>query len=255
MTLAAMESAWVWLPLAAFGGGMLNAVAGGGSFLTFPALLLAGLPPSAANATGTTALLPGYVLGAWVQRREVARPGGLGVLGIFLVATLGGALGAALLIWTGDAVFSRVVPWLLLFATLALWQGMRISQFMQRRGVAGGKLASRAGLLLVSAYGGYFNGGVGIVLLALLAATGHKNLHGMNGAKNLASVALTVVAILVYAMAGLVHWPAALAMMLASALGGWAGARLGQRLPPLLLRNAVVAIGFTLTALFFVQSP
>ncbi len=255
MTLAAMEGAWVWLPLAAFGGGMLNAVAGGGSFLTFPALLLAGLPPSAANATGTTALLPGYVLGAWVQRHEVVKPGGLGVLGIFLVATLGGALGAALLIWTGDAVFSKVVPWLLLFATLALWQGMRISQFFRRRGAAGGKLASRAGLLLVSAYGGYFNGGVGIVLLALLAATGHQNLHGMNGAKNLASAALTVVAILVYAMAGLVHWPFALAMMLASALGGWAGARIGQRLPPLLLRNAVVLIGFTLTVLFFIQAP
>ena len=147
------DGIWVGLMLAAFGGGMLNAVAGGGSFLTFPALLLAGLPPSAANATGTTALLPGYILGAWVQRHDVVKPGGLGVAGIFLVATLGGALGAALLVLTGDVLFAKAVPWLMLFATLALWQGPRISQFMQRRGVTGPDFAARAGLLGVSVYG------------------------------------------------------------------------------------------------------
>lgn len=252
MTVA-VDWVWAWLLLAAFGGGLLNAVAGGGSFLTFPALVLAGLPPSAANATGTTALLPGYILGAWVQRHEVVKPGGLGIIGIFLVATVGGALGAALLIWTGDAIFSKVVPWLMLFATLALWQGIRISRFLQRRGMAGPDIAAQAGLLAVSVYGGYFNGGVGIVLLALFSAFGHKNLHGMNGAKNLASVALTAVAIVVYTSAGLVYWPVALGMMLAAALGGWAGARVAQRLPPVLMRNAVVVIGFTITALFFMK--
>lgn len=247
------DGIWVWLMLAAFGGGMLNAVAGGGSFLTFPALLLAGLPPSAANATGTTALLPGYILGAWVQRHDVVKPGGLGVAGTFLVATLGGALGAALLVLTGDVLFAKAVPWLMLFATLALWQGPRISQFMQRRGVTGPDFAARAGLLGVSVYGGYFNGGVGIIILALLSAFGHKDLRGMNGAKNLASVALTVLAIVVYVMAGFVHWPAALTMMAASAAGGWAGARIGQQLPIGLMRGFVVAVGFAVTAIFFVR--
>lgn len=244
---------WAWLSLAAFGGGMLNAVAGGGSFLTFPALLLAGLPPSAANATGTTALLPGYVLGAWVQRHEVIQPGRLGATGVFAVAALGGALGAALLVWTGDIVFAKVVPWLMLFATIALWQGMRISQFLQRRNMAGPDFAARAGLLIVSIYGGYFNGGVGIVLLALFSAFGHKSMSGMNGAKNLASAALTVVAIVVYTSAGLVYWPAALGMMLAAALGGWAGARIGQHISPVLMRHFVVVVGFCLTVVFFVR--
>jgi uncharacterized membrane protein YfcA len=247
------DGIWLGLMLAAFGGGMLNAVAGGGSFLTFPALLLAGLPPSAANATGTTALLPGYILGAWVQRREIIRPGGLGVVGIFLVATAGGALGAALLIWTGDVLFSKIVPWLMLFATLALWQGIRISQFMQKRGMTGPDFIARTGLFAVSVYGGYFNGGVGIVLLALFSAFGHRNLHVMNGAKNLASVALTGVAILVYASAHLVHWPVAFAMMAASAMGGWSGARIGQHVPPSLMRCFVVFIGFVLTGIFFVR--
>lgn len=233
---------------------MLNAVAGGGSFLTFPALLLAGLPPSAANATGTTALLPGYLLGAWVQRHEVVRPGDLGVGGVVAVSAFGGALGAALLIWTGDVMFSRLVPWLMLFATLALWQGIRISQFLQRRNMAGPDVAARVGLLGVSIYGGYFNGGVGIVFLALFSAFGHKRISGMNGAKNIASAALTVVAIVVYTSAGLVSWEAAFGMMLAAALGGWTGARLGQRLSPTLMRHFVVVVGFSLTALFFLKT-
>lgn len=250
---AAVQWLWAWLLLAAFGGGMLNAVAGGGSFLTFPALLLAGLPPSAANATGTTALLPGYILGAWIQRHDVIRPGGLDAPGVLVVAALGGALGAALLVWTGDIMFAKVVPWLMLFATVALWQGMRISQFLQRRNMAGPDLVARAGLLMVSLYGGYFNGGVGIVLLALFSAFGHKSMSGMNGAKNLASVALTVVAIVVYTSASLVHWSVALGMMIAAALGGWAGAQIGQRISPVLMRNFVVVVGFFLTVLFFVK--
>jgi uncharacterized membrane protein YfcA len=159
------------LVAAAFAAGAMNAMAGGGSFLTLPALVYAGVPPVAANATGTAALLPGYASSAYGFRRDIRPVAGIGVGRLAAVSLAGGLAGAALLLLTPDRVFRAVVPWLLLAATALFAFGGRLSAGLRRLG-AGGRGATLAGLLAVSAYGGYFNGGLGILLLAQLGLAG-----------------------------------------------------------------------------------
>ena len=237
---------------AAFGAGVLNTIAGGGTFLTFPALVFAGIPPVAANATSAVAVFPGYLAGALAYRRELsafARP----ELARLLALTLAGGLaGSLLLLVSSNAAFSAIVPFLLLVATLAFLFGERIRDWAARH--HGGVTPQGArGLLLVSAYGGYFNGGLGIVLLALFALWGMTDIHRMNGLKTAASFALSGISVATFAAAGLVHWPEALAMMLANAAGGYAGAPVGRALPSRAIRAIVAAVGFGMSALFFLR--
>ncbi len=240
---------------AAFVGGGLNTIAGGGSFLTLPALMFAGVPAVAANATGAVALLPGYLAGALSLGR--GRAGGQGLMPLGELAVLscaGGALGAYLLTRTGDAALRGIVPWMMLLATL-LFMGGPAWIARRARGVAPEAAASaaglRAGLFAASVYGGYFNGGMGILLLALFALAGHRDLHAMNQAKNWASAVLTLMAACVYAAGGAIDWPRALPMMVAGALGGWAGGRLAHRLPVAAVRRGVIAVGLAMTAALF----
>lgn len=166
-----------------------------------------------------------------------------------LLSVLGGAAGAALLLMTGDAAFRRLVPWLLLVATLIFAFGPLILR------AAKAKPASAAQtwptVFAVAVYGGYFNGGLGILLLAAFGLLGQTRLNAMNGMKNLVSAVLTAIAVAVYAWGGVVAWPQALAMMLAATAGGYAGARIARRVPPALLRAAIVGVGLVMTALFF----
>lgn len=246
---------WILLLAAAFVAGALNAVAGGGSFLTLPALVFTGVPPVMANATGTVALLPGYAAGAWGFREDVRPPPGLSMKRVIALALLGGAAGAALLLVTPEATFRRVVPWLLLAATAMFAFGPQL-----RRWAAGtdhshapSPLKAGLGMLAVAIYGGYFNGGLGIVLLALFGLLGQTQLSAMNGLKNLVSALLTAIAVAVYAAGGLVEWPQALAMMLAATAGGYGGARLARRIPAPWLRAGIVVTGLVMSALFFWQ--
>lgn len=246
---------WLLLLSAAFVAGALNAVAGGGSFLTLPALVFTGVPPVIANATGTVALLPGYLAGAWGFREDVESPPGLSMKSVVLVALAGGATGALLLLFTPDATFRRVVPWLLLAATAMFAFGPRL-----RRWAAGAQhdqtpspVKAGLGMLAVAVYGGYFNGGLGIVLLALFGLLGQTRLAAMNGMKNLVSALLTAIAVVVYAAGGLVEWPQALGMMVAATLGGYGGARLARRIPAPWLRAGIVVTGLVMSALFFWQ--
>lgn len=242
---------WLLLLAAAFTAGALNAVAGGGSFLTLPALVLAGVPPVAANATGTVALLSGYVSGAWGFRDGLRAPPGLSMRGLVAWSLVGGASGAALLLWSGDATFRVLVPWLLLVATLLF----AIGPWLLRRLKAGqaGPDRAAAGVFGVAVYGGYFNGGLGILLLALFGLLGEPDLRVANGLKNVVSALLTAVAVAVYAVGGLVHWPEAVVMMGAATAGGYLGARGARRVPPALLRAGIVLTGLAMTALFFVR--
>ncbi len=250
-----MNLEWAVLLLAALLAGGLNAVAGGGSFLTLPALVFAGVPPVAANASGTLALLPGYVASALGFRRELA---GLDrrQLGLTLVLSLvGGAAGAGLLLITPNTAFQRIVPWLLLVATLlfalAPWLLARFARL--GKGEAGGG-ATAAGVAIVSVYGGYFNGGLGILLLAMYGLLGERSLNRANALKNLVSAVLTTIAAVLYALGGVVVWQKALPMMIAAVIGGDLGARLGRRLPPPILRSAIVLTGIVMAALFFARS-
>lgn len=236
---------------AAFMGGALNAVAGGGSFFTFPALVYAGVPPVAANASGTLALLPGYFASTWGFREDLRAPAGLSMYALLATSLCGGAIGAALLVLTPDTLFDAVVPWLLLVATLLFAAGPKLLTALKREGQEAAPLAQATSLLLVSVYGGYFNGGLGIILLAALALLGHRNLNTMNGLKNLMSAALTVVAVVVYALGDAIVWAEALAMMIAATIGGYVAARVARTLPPSVVRWVVIVTGVVMTALFF----
>ncbi|MDA8444417.1 sulfite exporter TauE/SafE family protein [Paracidovorax valerianellae] len=246
-----MLETWALLLAAAFVAGALNAVAGGGSFLTLPALAFTGVPPVMANATGTVALLPGYAAGAWGFREDVQAPPGLSMGWLVALSLLGGAAGAGLLLVTPEAAFRRAVPWLLLAATALFAMAPLLRRWTAGAHSAPSPARAVVGVLAVSVYGGYFNGGLGILLLALFGLLGSMPLHAMNGLKNLVSALLTAIAVAVYAAGGLVLWPQALGMMVAATAGGYGGARLARRIPAPWLRAGIVATGLGMAAAFF----
>ncbi len=231
---------------AAFLAGGLNALAGGGSFLTLPALMAVGVPPVAANATGTAALLPGYLSAAWASRRDLVAPAGLGLPKLLGLALLGGSAGAALLLLTPDRLFAYIAPLLLLAATLLF----ALQPRLQRPSSAAVPAAVAATVILaVCLYGGYFNGGLGILLLAALSLLGVRELHRANALKNLVSGVLTAIAVALYAAGEAVRWGPALWMMLFATAGGYAGARWARRIPPARLRAFIVLSGLVMAAL------
>lgn len=244
------------LLVAAFFAGTLNAVAGGGSFLTLPALIAVGVPSVTANATGTVALLPGYVASIAGSREDMEPAPGLSMPLVIVLSLIGGVLGAALLLVTSEAAFNRLIPWLLLAATAMFAFGPQLRRWADGHR-AGGAQASRAkavaGLLLVAGYGGYFNGGMGILMLALFGLLGQTKLNAMNAIKNLVSTLLTAIAVAIYAIGGIVQWKEALIMMVAATLGGYLGARGARKLPPAVLRWSIVVIGLVMTVLFFIK--
>lgn len=237
------------LLVAAFFAGALNAAAGGGTFLTLPALMLGGVPPVAANATGTLALLPGYLASTWGFREDLRKQRSVGLVVPTLASVAGGAIGAALLLMTSNREFRVIVPWLMGLATLLFAIGPWLMTRL-RRAKPAGPLTLAAGVFVVSVYGGYFNGGLGIMLLALLGLLGHTDLNFMNGYKNLISFILTAIAVLVYACGGAVVLNLAVLMMIAAIAGGYVGARLARRLPERWLRLGIVFVGAATTVLF-----
>lgn len=236
---------------AAFLAGALNAIAGGGSFLTFPALVFTGVPTIPANATSAVAVFPGYASGALGFRTELRDFDRRQLAGLIALAVIGGVAGSLLLLVTPSELFNWVVPWLLMFATLLFLLGDRIAAWVKGResNGHGGWIST----LAVSVYGGYFNGGLGIVLLALFSALGFRDLNLMNGLKNILSFVLSAASVVTFTLAGIVYWPQAFVMMIAATAGGYAGARLARILPKTVVRNIVVLVGFAMTAVFFVR--
>lgn len=243
---------FVVLFTAAFLAGVLNAIAGGGSFLTFPALVFTGVPPIAANATSAVAVFPGYASSALGFMGELRAFDRRLLIRLVLLSVVGGVSGSLLLLVTPASVFNWVVPWLLLFATILFLLGSRINSWIEARGKANsdGWFAT----LVVSIYGGYFNGGLGIVLLALFSAQGMRDLNLMNGLKNGLSFVLSAASVATFALAGIVHWKQAAIMMVAATIGGYVGARLARRMPAVMVKSIVVAVGLLMTAVFFMRS-
>ena len=241
---------------AAFAAGALNAVAGGGSFLTLPALVFTGVPPVIANATGTVSLLPGYMAGAWGFKDDMQSPPGLSMKQVVALSLIGGSAGAALLLFTPDATFRKVVPWLLLAATAMFAFGPQLRAWASGKNAAHATPSvakAAAGMLIVAIYGGYFNGGLGILLLALFGLLGQTSLNAMNGMKNLVSALLTAIAVVIYAVGGIVEWKQAIVMMVAATLGGYLGARVARKIAPHVLRWGIVATGLVMAGLFFAK--
>ena len=236
---------------AAFGAGVLNAIAGGGSFLTFPALVFAGVPPIAANATSALAVSPGYLGGVLGFRPELRAIPSSTLRREVLLSALGGIAGALLLLVTPPTVFSGLVPWLLLFATVLFAVGPRLARMGGGTGLAAWRFP---GLFLVAIYGGYFNGGLGILLMALYTLVGEARINTVNALKNLNSLVLSVLSVVAFARAGAIVWHHAVLMMVAATAGGFAGARLARRMPVQWVRALVIATGLAMSAVFFART-
>ncbi|HLI12355.1 MAG TPA: sulfite exporter TauE/SafE family protein [Alphaproteobacteria bacterium] len=234
--------------------GAMNAVAGGGSFVTLPALIHAGLPSVAANASSTVALFPGSLASAWAYRADLVSLGGVRLRALLAASLVGGAAGAALLLATPAATFDAVIPWLLLLATLALAFGRRLGAALRRRGRPISAPPVLAAQFLLAVYGGYFGGAVGIMMMAVWGLIDGADLRAMNPAKTVLVAATNAIAVLCFAVAGAVRWPETLAVLVSAALGGYAGARLARRLDARLIRAGVVAITAAITVAFFLRA-
>ena len=241
--------------------GVMNSIAGGGTLLTFPALVGLGISPLIANATSTVALWPASVSSMYGYRRELG--GALPWAGAFaLPSLLGGAAGALLLLRTSPERFSALVPWLVLGATALFVAQEPVMRAIRRRQLAAnGDAASpiapddaaTTGLLpsipflfyqfLVAIYGGYFGAGAGILMLAALGFMGLSNIHRMNGLKNWGGLCMNAIAALLFAFSRLVDWPVALSMAAGAMVGGYAGSRVAQRVGQRVVRYAIVVIG------------
>jgi uncharacterized membrane protein YfcA len=238
--------------LAALGGGVINAIAGGGTLLTFPALIAAGIPPLAANATSTVALVPGALSSMWGYRGELSGARRWATM-LFIPSIAGGIFGAWLLLHTPASTFTRIVPWLVIGATLLFVAQPRLVQWIRTHDTTmdDATLTSRgptpmllAWQFLIGVYGGYFGAGVGILMLAALGFMGFTNIHRMNGLKNWGGFCMNAVAAATFAVSGIVDWPVALLMAVSATIGGYLGSKGAQRLPKSYVRATVAVIGF-----------
>jgi uncharacterized membrane protein YfcA len=240
-------------------GGAVNSIAGGGTLLTFPALLGLGVPPVAANATSTVALWPGSFSSMLGYRREL-RGIEQWAVRLAIPSILGGITGALLLLATSDERFRQIVPWLVFGATvLFAVQGPVMKWLRQRMAVPHGArpITPTAGMLaaqfLLAVYGGYFGAGAGIVMLAVFGLMGLTNIHQMNGLKNFNGICFNGVAAITFAAMGLVNWPIAAVMTLGSTIGGYAMSHTAQKVPQSWVRAAVAVIGFASAVWLFAK--
>lgn len=242
----------LWIILLLFGagflGGLANAIAGGATLITFPAMLASGLTPVIANASNALAVLPGALMAAWADRAKL--PGRSAALaGVLAAALAGGAIGALLLLITSDELFARLVPALIGFATLIFAFGKRIQKAV--KGLADGHAGLRVGLVLpATIYGGYFGAGLGVMLMAVLAITGHEELRTANALKNVASTVANLTAVVIFVAQGLIAWPQTLVMLVGAACGGFAGGKLIAVLPAQAVRTTIIVIGSAMTVVY-----
>lgn len=236
--------------------GAINSVAGGGGFIAFPSLLFTGMPPVNANATNTIALWPGTLASTGAYRRALNSDLLRKISPLIVMSILGSMVGAHLLLKTPQLTFLKMVPWLLLGATLLFVFSGRVTSWVTRhhsehgpsRWTIVGVTALQA---CVSVYIGYFGAGAGILMLALLSIMGFENIHSMNGLKTLLATCANGVAVIAFIIAHAVRWHQALLMIVGAALGGYAGAWYAQKLNPRVVRYIVIGIGSGMTAYFF----
>ena len=244
----------IFLLVAGILGGALNAVAGGGSFVAFPALLLVGVPAIPANATNALALWTGVTASGGAYRNRLDVPQRV-LIPLLVTSLVGGIIGAFLLLRTPAHTFMRVLPWLMLGATLLFLFGKRLAE---GRASSVGHNASAAAIagasifeLVVAVYGGYFGGGVGIVNLAMLAAVGMADIHAMNALKSILGMAINGIAVLVFIARSAIYWPQGIVMIMGALVGGYFGAHYAQKLPQAWVRNFVILVGAGMTVYFF----
>jgi len=234
-------------------GGAMNALAGGGSFITLPALISVGVPSVLANSSNTVGLYPGTAASAWAYREGLTPVGGVPLRVMTLVTLIGGAAGAFLLLRTSTRLFDFLLPWLLLVATLMLTFGRRLGEALRRR------WHIRPGVLLLlqfalGIYGGYFGGAVGIMMVAVWGLIDGRDLKSMNAPRTLANTAANTAAVVIFIMARAVRWRETLLLLIGATVGGYGGAQLGRRAPAWAIRAGTLAIAFGMTVVFFVRA-
>ncbi len=248
---------WTLLTTAAWLAGAVNSIAGGGTLFTFSSLMLV-LGPIAANATSTTALLPGSLAASWGYRREL-RESRAHLWRLGPPSLIGGVIGSLLLARLPERVFSNLVPWLLFGATVLLlvqpWLSRRLGAVPHEKPTPRTMAAIVFFQLLVGIYGGYFGAGIGILMLSSLAFVGIPNIHQMNAVKSVLAAMMNATTVVVFVLAGVIVWKYALVMAVAATIGGYLGARIARRLKVSVVRAIVVAVGFGLAAYSYYSRP
>lgn len=251
--------------IAAIIGGTLNAVAGGGSFITFPSLIFSGIAPIQANATSTVALWPGSVASVGAYRKELGALNRVVVLLLGIISLVGGILGAILLLLTPQATFLGLVPYLLLLATLLFAFSPRITALLRKRG-ATQSIDKKASIsrrtltvitiiqFIIAIYGGYFGGGIGIMILASLGVMGMENINEMNGLKTVLQTSINGVAVITFIIARAVIWLPAIVMIAGAVVGGFGGAYVARKVDQRIIRGFVIVVGVSMTVYFFLHN-
>lgn len=238
--------------------GAVNSVAGGGTFFSFPALLAVGVPAVPANATNAVALWPGSAASVWAYRRELGTQRQKLPL-LAGISIVGGIIGGLLLLITSNETFKLLLPYLLLFATLVFTFSGPVTRRLRDRRPANEKPSPLRALgvpllqLATAIYGGFFGGGIGILMLATLAIMGMENIHEMNSVKTLLATLINGAAVVLFVLGGAVYWPEALIMVVGATAGGYVGAAVARHIEPKLVRRFVIVCGFALSLYYFLQ--
>lgn len=233
--------------------GAMNALAGGGSFVSLPALIAVGVPPVQANASSTVALFPGGIASAWAYRDGLGPVGAVSLRPLLITTVIGGVIGAILLLWTPTKTFDFLLPWLLLIASLALGFGRRIGEWLRRRW----RIRQSAVLVAQFAlgiYGGYFGGAVGIMMMSIWGLLDSRDLKSLNAPRTLLVSAANIIAVLTFIVAQAVHWPETIVMLIAATIGGYTGALIGRSASAKAVRVTTLSLTACITLAFFARA-
>ena len=233
--------------------GTMNALAGGGTFVTLPALIAAGIPSVQANASSTLGLIPGSLASSWAYRDGMGPVGAVAIRPLLWVTVVGGIIGALLLMSTPSTMFDRLLPWLLLVATLALGFGRQLGERLRRR-VQVTPAAVLSMQFVLGIYSGYFGGGVGIMMLAVWGLVEARDIKSLNPPRTLLTAASNVMAVVIFIVARAIRWPETVVLMVAATCGGYFGAHLGRRAPEKVIRVGTLVLACAITGMFFVRA-
>jgi uncharacterized protein len=234
--------------------GTMNAAAGGGSFVTLPALVFAGVPALSANASSTVALFPGALASTYAYRDDIQPIGGTRLLLLVALSLLGGLVGALLLLFTPQRTFEHLVPWLMLVATLVFAAGPKLGLLLVRVRVVLGARTIAVMQFSFGVYGGYFGGAVGLMMMALWSVHGATEIRPMSATKTLLVVATNAVAVVCFVAAKQVWWTETACVLVGALCGGYFGARVARRIPSVPLRLGITVFNVAMTVFFFVRS-
>ncbi len=253
MTLALGWAQATLLFFAGVAGGTLNSIAGGGSFVTFPALLFAGVPAILASATNTVVVWPAGVAGSIAYRRELRLPRRT-LVTLSAASLAGGAAGAWLLLHTAENTFARMIPWLLLLASSLFTFGRALARRIPGSGGRYALPAATIAQLVISVYGGYFGAGMGFMMLAMMTLLGLENIHVMNAVRSVLGTFINGIAVVAFVVAHAVDWPRAALMIVGATAGGYGAAAIARRADPRWVRRVVLVCAWGLTVYFFVKT-